>query len=485
MARLSILLCTAICLLVLSFSSALPNSALSDKLHAQRSKLGSHHSKTHHKNCLDANDCKKKTHEPVSAVEADSDETDQPVVTSTYCLKHPANCKRKPHTASPITKEHCLKFPSDCKRKRFLPTASPKPVAALQISNQGFFSCLEHPINCLSTAGGKILSFGSSELHNLESDLASSWSDLKNGLSDIDAKVNQDFDNFQKFVSSELQGKIISGLEDLVGTVLKKVGSFVVGKINTFQTQAQAEISKAQSQILAKLKSVVSGIASDAKSIFSSSSTAADLEQEATSSDAKGQASMVERTAAEALETDAATELEMVVEDTLSASNILKIIGKSIDLGVVFAAVDISLLPLGFPIVVFEDRASLAEGDTSQFESSFVTYYQSAIFNTFKNVVGDFLSYFVSIISASISTTVMAAIDVSTLGLGALPAAAISFVLDMVVSIIINLILSTILSLSFKPFYNMFWNVSGGLESDMSALAGVLAPIARQIASKV
>jgi len=329
------------------------------------------------------------------------------------------------------------------------------------------------------------LAFGSDKLKNLESDLASSWSDLSNGLSDIDNKLNQDFATFQKFVSSELQGKVVEGVLDLITTVLNKVGSFLVGKINTFQTQAEAEFQKSQEPIMTELKSIVSNLGEAAQKMFSSSSVGSDLEKLATSSGAESQSATVERIATEVAAKDAATELEYVVEDTLSASNILKIIGKTIDLGAVFAAIDIAELPLGFPIVVFEDRASLAQGVSSQFESGFVNYYQYAIFNTFKNVVGDFLSYFVTIISDAISTTVMAAIDVSTLGLGALPAAAIAFVLDIVVGFVINLVLSTTLSLSFKPFYDLFWNANGGLESDVSALAADLATSAREIASKI
>lgn len=359
------------------------------------------------------------------------------------------------------------------------------PLSTIEIGNEkGFLDCIEHPIKCIESEGDKILQFGSKELSNLESDLSSAWKDVKNGFSDITTLLNNDFNNFKKFVSTKLQSGIISGLETLLRSVLKKVGSFIVGKINTFQTEAQNELSKVEAPIMNELKSIFSKATSTIKGLFSSSSTAADLENEATSSAAESQTSLISRTIDEVAETDATKELENVIEDTVSTSNIKSIIGKSVDLGVVFAVVDIGLLSLGYPIVVFEDRSQLKSGDVSKFETDFVSYYEYAIFNTFKNVVGDFLSYFVSAISASISTTVMAAIDVATLGLGALPSAAIAFILNFIVSMVINLVLSAIISLSFKPFYNMFWNANGGLESDVSALAAALSSSARALASK-
>jgi len=154
-----------------------------------------------------------------------------------------------------------------------------------------------------------------------------------------------------------------------------------------------------------------------------------------------------------------------------------------VDLGAVFAIVDIGLLGLGYPTVVFQDRGQLKQGISVGFVNDFVNYYQYAIFNTFKNVVGDFLSYFVSAIAAAISTSIMAAIDVATLGLGALPAAALAFIIDFAVSMIVNLVLSAVISLSFQPFYNLFWNANGGLQSDVTQLATILIPNAVALCS--
>jgi len=154
-------------------------------------------------------------------------------------------------------------------------------------------------------------------------------------------------------------------------------------------------------------------------------------------------------------------------------------------LGAVFAVIDIGLLMTGYPIIVYQDRALMKSNKASfdtKFQADFIDHYQYAIFNTFKNVVLDFLSYAVSAISASISATVMAAIDVATLGLGALAAAAIAFILDFVISFIINLILSAIISLSFKPFYNLFW--TAGLQADVTQLAKDLLPNAESLALK-
>jgi len=348
--------------------------------------------------------------------------------------------------------------------------------------NKGFLECIEHPIDCLESAGDKLLTLGSDAFKNLVSDVESDWKDLTNGLKDVESKMKTAFNNFKKFVTSEIQSVLINGLESVLKDVLKKIGSFLVGLVNSFQTEAQSELSKMESPIANQLKSTFNSAASKIKGLFSSKSTGTDLENMATSSDAQGEKSTVERTAMEAAETDTATVLEDVIEDTLTGSNILKMVGKSVELGAVFAVVDVGLLSLGYPIVVFEDRATLAKGVSTNFETDFNTYYQSAIFNTFVNVAGDFLSVIVSAISASISTSIMAAIDVASLGIGALPAAGLAFVLNFAISFVINMVLSIILKMSFHPFYNIFWQ--NGLSSLVSSLAVDLYPSAHALASK-
>jgi len=444
MARLCIRLCLSFCLLsVLSFSLALSSSALSKRLRASQSKLG----------VLSATE----------KFDIGGIHISTPHIST-------------PHITNPIPKI----IPTIPKIIPTIPKIIPIVISHIPVSVPVITdSCIEHPLKCVSTAGNTLVSIGSSEYNNLISDIQSDWSNIKNGFSDIEAKLKTDYENFVKFVEENLQAEIIGKLVDIIRDVLKKISKSILGKFINLQTQAEMELKEQQDPILKELKSVLAGAKNKMLGIFSSKTTSQDLESQATSPDAEDQSNSVKRTAMEAAEKDVEKELEFVAEDTVSSSSIKRIIGNSMDMGVVFAVIDIGLLSLGYPITVFEAREDLHNGNSTSFQVDFVNYYQYALLNTLKNVAGDFLSILVDAISAELTVDILAAIDVATLGLGILATAALSFIIDFVISFVLNMILTVIISLSFPPFYNLFWHAN--LENDVTDLAALLAPSAVEL----
>jgi len=293
-------------------------------------------------------------------------------------------------------------------------------------------------------------------------------------------QISTDYTNFQKDVSSEIQKQIIPAISGIITAVLKKIGSSLVNSFNAFNSEAQKLLNAQEQPIYDKLSSTWKTVTNTMSSIFNSKSTAADLKSEATSSTASAQASLESTTLKETATTDVLDTIENVAADTVSVSNIEAVIGKSVDLGIVFAGIDVTLLPLGYPITVYKDQSALKGGNTKQFVTDFVQYYEMALFNTFKSIVSGFLSEIVNMIAAAISATVMGAIDLATLGVGTLPAAGIAFVLDFVVSFFINMCLSAVISLTFQPIYTPLWNkqleelvmdTANSLSSNAEALA--------------